>query len=235
MATPHIESKKEDIAKLVLMPGDPNRAKFIADNYLKDCKVVNTVRGMRAYTGYYEGKKITIFPSGMGIPSIGIYAYELFSEYDVDIIIRIGTMGAYHEKLKIGDLVLAKRAYTDSSFGNITIGSRSDYLDSCALVNEKIMEVAKESHIMIHYDDIYTTDAFYSCVDYKQIMEKYPVVGTEMESFGLFCCAKRCHKKAAAIFTVSDSFVYEEELTSQERERNLKNMIEIALKSSLNL
>ena len=119
MPTPHIESKLEDIAKIVLMPGDPKRAEYIAKNYLTDIKLVNEVRGMTAYTGYYENKRITIFPSGMGIPSMSIYSHELFNFYDVDCIIRIGTMGAYIEELNIGDVVLATKSYTDSSYDKI--------------------------------------------------------------------------------------------------------------------
>ena len=130
MATAHIESKKEDISNIVLMPGDPNRAKYIADNYLENVKVINKVRGMLAYTGEYKNKKITIFPSGMGIPSIGIYSYELFKEYDVDYIIRIGTIGAYDEGLQLGDIIIADKAYSDSSFAKVQSNYNESFLEA---------------------------------------------------------------------------------------------------------
>ena len=147
MATPHIESKIEDISNIVLMPGDPNRAKYIADNYLTNVKLINKVRGMLAYTGEYKNKKITIFPSGMGIPSMGIYSYELFKEYNVDYIIRIGTIGAYDEKLQLGDIVIADKAYTDSSFAKIQSNYKENYLDSNKELNQSIIETAEENNI----------------------------------------------------------------------------------------
>ena len=135
MATAHIESKLNDIASIVLMPGDPNRAKYIADNFLKNVSIVNKVRGMNAYTGEYKGKKVTIFPSGMGIPSMGIYSYELFNTYNVEVIIRIGTIGAYHPDLKLGDIVVTNRAYTDSSFAKIVSSKLSSKTFSSSYVS----------------------------------------------------------------------------------------------------
>ena len=129
MPTPHIESYPDDIASIVIMPGDPMRAKHIADNYLTNPKLVNQVRGMTAYTGTYKGKKVTIFPSGMGIPSMGIYAYELFNNYNVDYIIRIGTIGAYDPNLKLGDIILTEKAYTDSSFAQVQDNYQKNYLE----------------------------------------------------------------------------------------------------------
>ena len=147
MATPHIESKKEDIAKIVLMPGDPKRAEYIAKNYLTDIKLVNQVRGMTAYTGYYGNKRITIFPSGMGIPSMSIYSHELFNFYNVDYIIRIGTMGAYTKDLNIGDVVLAIKSYTDSSYDKIVDNYKDSYLASSEEINTNIISAAKELNI----------------------------------------------------------------------------------------
>ena len=235
MPTPHIESKLEDIAKIVLMPGDPKRAEYIAKNYLTDIKLVNEVRGMTAYTGYYENKRITIFPSGMGIPSMSIYSHELFNFYDVDCIIRIGTMGAYIEELNIGDVVLATKSYTDSSYDKIVDNYRNSYLSSSEEINKNILASAKELNIEVKTGTVYTSDVFYTPVDYKKIQEDHNVIGVEMESFALFQEAKLANKKGAAIFTISDSFVKKEELTSEEREKNLDNMIKIALKTSLKI
>ena len=235
MPTPHIESKLEDIAKIVLMPGDPKRAEYIAKNYLTDIKLVNEVRGMTAYTGYYENKRITIFPSGMGIPSMSIYSHELFNFYDVDCIIRIGTMGAYIEELNIGDVVLATKSYTDSSYDKIVDNYRNSYLSSSEEINKNILASAKELGIEVKTGTVYTSDVFYTPVDYKKIQKDHNVIGVEMESFALFQEAKLANKKGAAIFTISDSFVKKEELTSEEREKNLDNMIKIALKTSLKI
>jgi len=236
MPTPHIESKLNEIASIVLMPGDPNRAKYIADNYLKNVKVVNQVRGMLAYTGEYEDKKITIFPSGMGIPSIGIYSYELFKSYGVEKIIRIGTIGAYHHDLKLGDVIVAKRSYSDSSFAQVQSNYLLNYLESSKELNDTILEVAKENNINIIHGNIFTSDVFYENKDmHKERLEKYNALGVEMETFGLLQTAKLCNKKATAIFTVSNSFCFKKELTSEEREKNLNNMIELALKTSLKL
>ena len=235
MATPHIESKLDDIAKIVLMPGDPKRAEYIAKNYLTDIKLVNEVRGMTAYTGYYENKRITIFPSGMGIPSMSIYSHELFNFYDVDCIIRIGTMGAYIEELNIGDVVLATKSYTDSSYDKIVDNYRNSYLSSSEEINKNILSSAKELGIEVKTGTVYTSDVFYTPVDYKKIQKDHNVIGVEMESFALFQEAKLANKKGAAIFTISDSFVKKEELTSEEREKNLDNMIKIALKTSLKI
>ena len=235
MAIPHIESKLEDIAKIVLMPGDPKRAEYIAKNYITDIKLVNEVRGMTAYTGYYENKRITIFPSGMGIPSMSIYSHELFNFYNVDCIIRIGTMGAYIEELNIGDVVLATKSYTDSSYDKIVDNYRNSYLSSSEEINKNILASAKELNIEVKTGTVYTSDVFYTPEDYKKIKKEHNVIGVEMESFALFQEAKIANKKASAIFTISDSFVKKEELTSEEREKKLDNMIKIALKTSLKI
>lgn len=236
MATPHIESEINEIASIVLMPGDPNRAKYIADNYLENVKVVNKVRGMSAYTGEYKGKKITIFPSGMGIPSMGIYSYELFNFYNVDKIIRIGTIGAYNANLKLGDIVIANRAYSDSSFAKVQSDYKKNYLDSSKDINELVIETAKEMNISIFDGNIFTSDVFYEKEGaWLQKRKQFNVLGVEMETFGLLQTSKKLNKKATAIFTVSDSFCFDAKLSSEEREKNLNNMIKIALETSLKL
>lgn len=235
MPTPHIESNPNDIAKVVIMPGDPKRAEYIARKYLKNAKLVNSIRGMTAYTGYYEEKEITVFPSGMGIPSMGIYAYELFNNYNVESIIRIGTIGAYNPNLKLGDIILAKRAYSDSNFAKIQTDYEKNYLDSDEELNKLIEETSNENNCNIIKGNIFTSDVFYEKKDYKQKVIDYEVLGVEMETFGLLQTAKISNKKATSILTVVNSFSYTEELTSEEREKELDKMITLALKTSLKI
>ena len=235
MPTAHIESLKNDIANIVLMPGDPKRAKYIADNFLKNVKLVNQVRAMTAYTGYYKGKKITIFPSGMGNPSIGIYSYELFKYYDVDTIIRIGTIGGYSKNLKVGDVVLAETSVTTSNYALIQNGDNRKEINSNMYLNNTINNVAKDNNINLFESRVLCSDVFYDNSDYKELESKYNVVGVEMETFALFHTADMLNKKATALLTISNSFATEEELTSEERERNLNEMIKLALESSLKI
>ncbi len=235
MPTAHIESSKNDIANIVLMPGDPKRAKYIADNFLENVKLVNQVRAMTAYTGYYKGKKITIFPSGMGNPSIGIYSYELFKYYDVDTIIRIGTIGGYSKDLKVGDVVLAETSVTTSNYALIQNGDNRKEINSNMYLNNTINNVAKDNYINLFESRVLCSDVFYDNSDYKELENKYNVVGVEMETFALFHTADMLNKKATALLTISNSFATGEELTSEERERNLNEMIKLALESSLKI
>ncbi len=235
MPTAHIESSKNDIANIVLMPGDPKRAKYIADNFLENVKLVNQVRAMTAYTGYYKGKKITIFPSGMGNPSIGIYSYELFKYYDVDTIIRIGTIGGYSKDLKVGDVVLAETSVTTSNYALIQNGDIRKEINSNMYLNNTINNVAKDNNINLFESRVLCSDVFYDNSDYKELENKYNVVGVEMETFALFHTADMLNKNATALLTISNSFATEEELTSEERERNLNEMIKLALESSLKI
>ena len=170
--TPHIEAKKEDIAKTVLMPGDPKRAKFIAENFLENYKLVNSVRGMTAYTGEYKGKKITIFPSGMGNPSMGIYSYELFKFYDVENIIRIGSCGAYTKDLNLYDVVLVSSSYSDSSYAKAQNNRESSEISPSAELNNKIKERAGELGIPVTEGTIHCSDVFYreNSEAYKNLM-----------------------------------------------------------------
>ena len=230
--TPHNEAKKEDIAKIVLMPGDPLRAKFIAETYLDDYKQVNGVRNMLAYTGTYKGKKVTVMGSGMGMPSIGIYSYELFKFYDVDTIIRVGSAGAYTDKLNLYDVVLVKGSYSESSFAKSQNGCLENTLYSNKELNEHILEVAKKKNVNVHYDIIHSSDIFYKEEDnFKELYEKYGCVCVEMESFALFHNANVLGKKAACLLTISDNLVTHEETTSSERQKSFKEMIELALDS----
>ena len=234
MATPHIESKKEEIAKTVLMPGDPLRAEHIAKNYLENYKIVNKVRGMYAYTGTYKGKEVTIFPSGMGIPSMGIYSYELFKFYDVEKIIRIGTTGAYTENLNLFDLILVENSYSNSNYALDLCNSNDHVIESTKELNEKIKEISSKDNIKLQIGNIYSTETFYAeNTDIKKLYTTYNCLGAEMESYALFNNAKLLNKKAACLLTVSDNLITKEETTSEERQNSLNKMIELALNSIL--
>jgi len=230
--TPHNEANKDDIAKIVLMPGDPLRAKFIAETYLTDCKLVNKVRNCFAYTGYYNGKRVTVMASGMGMPSIGIYSYELFKFYDVDTIIRVGSSGAYTDELDVFDVVLVNGAYSESTYAKMQGGEERNILYGNQELNEHIMKVAKDNNINLHFVNTHSSDIFYKENDnFRELYEKYGCACVEMESFALFHNANVLGKKAACLLTISDSLVTHKETTSEERQNSFKEMIELALKS----
>lgn len=231
----HIESKLEDISSVVLMPGDPKRCEYIARKFLANSKIVNNVRGMTAYTGYYKSKKITVFPSGMGCPSMGIYSYELFKEYNVDTIIRIGTMGGYTD-LKLKDIVLVDNSITNSNYGKYLCNYPNININGDMELNNIILNTSKELGLNIYNGNIYSSDVFYEQNnDFKDKVAKYNVLGVEMESFALFTNAKLLNKKAATLLLVSDSFIYPDKLSSLEREQGLDNLITLALETSLKL
>lgn len=231
----HIESKLEDISSVVLMPGDPKRCEYIARKFLANSKIVNNVRGMTAYTGFYKSKKITVFPSGMGCPSMGIYSYELFKEYNVDTIIRIGTMGGYTD-LKLKDIVLVDNSITNSNYGKYLCNYPNININGDMELNNIILNTSKELSLNIYNGNIYSSDVFYEQNnDFKDKVAKYNVLGVEMESFALFTNAKLLNKKAATLLMVSDSFIYPDKLSSLEREQGLDNLITLALETSLKL
>ena len=230
--TPHINAKENEIAKTVLMPGDPLRAKYIAEKYLKDYKLVNTVRNIYAYTGYYNDKLVTVMASGMGMPSMGIYSYELFTVYNVENIIRIGSCGAYSDKLKLFDIVLVDKAYSDSSFAKVQNGFEGNIIESSAILNNKIIESGKTNNIDLVEGTIYSSDVFYKTEDnYEEIRDKYNCLGVEMESFALFHNAKILNKNASCLLSVTDHFITHEKASSEDREKALNDMIEVELKS----
>jgi purine-nucleoside phosphorylase len=231
MSTPHIQAEKNEIAKTVLMPGDPLRAKFIADTFLEDVKQFNSVRNMFGYTGTYKGRKISVMGSGMGQPSIGIYSYELFKFYDVENIIRIGSCGAYSAELKLYDTVLADSAFSESTFAKVQGGEDSDTLPASEKLNNQLINYAKQLNIPLHIGTIHSSDVFYredSDAAMKQAKEKN-LLGVEMESFALFHNANVTGKNAACLLTVSDSFVTEEATSPEERQTAFTNMMKIAL------
>ena len=231
----HIESKLEDISSVVLMPGDPKRCEYIARKFLANSKIVNNVRGMTAYTGFYKSKKITVFPSGMGCPSMGIYSYELFKEYNVDSIIRIGTMGSYTD-LKLKDIVLVDNSITNSNYGKYLCNYPNININGDMELNNIILNTSKELGLNIYNGNIYSSDVFYEQNnDFKDKVAKYNVLGVEMESFALFTNAKLLNKKAATLLMVSDSFINPDKLSSLEREQGLDNLITLALETSLKL
>lgn len=236
MPTPHIEAKKEDIAKVVLMPGDPLRAKLIAEKYLEDYKLVNSVRNMLAYTGTYKGMRITVFASGMGNPSIGIYSYELYKFYDVEKIIRIGSCGANSEDIDLYSLILVDKSYSRSAYDDILNGENVPYSESSMEMNQTILTTAREINYDVLYGNISCTDVFYSELENPgRLYNDYGCLGTEMESFALFLNAKKLKKQAACLLTVSDNIITKEQTTSEERQNAFTDMIFLALESALKM
>ena len=234
--TVHIESNKEDISNNILMPGDPKRCEYIAKNYLQDYKIVNNVRGMTAYTGYYKGKRITIFPSGMGIPSIGIYSYELYNVYDVDNIIRIGSAGAFDDDLNLMDIVLGMGSCTDSNFAaqyNLP-GIYAPIADFTLL--KTAYDVAEEKHFSVKVGNVLASDVFYNDdTTVNDRWKKMGVLAVDMESAALYMTAARCRKHALTILTISDHLYRGEKLSAQERQTGFTNMMETALETAVRL
>lgn len=236
MPTPHIESEKEDIANKVIMPGDPKRAEFIAKTFLTDVKEVNTVRGENAYTGYYKGERITIFSSGMGIPSMGIYSYELFNEYNVDYIIRVGTAGSYKKEIKLKDIFLANSSYSDTCYDMELMNENANIVNASIELNAKIEETAQRLDIEIKKGRVHTTEAFYGSDNIKEkAINEYDANVVEMESYALFLNAKKFHKQASTLLTITDTLFNKEELSRDERERKVNSIITLALETLINL
>ena len=235
--TPHNEAKLGDIAKTVIMSGDPLRAKYIAEKYLSDYKLVNKVRGMYAYTGYYKGKLITVMGHGMGMAGAGIYFYELFKFYDVDLIIRTGTCGTTNPDIKLLDLILVEESYTESNYAFVFSNSNVNLEKSDVETNKAIETAALNKNKHLIKGTAMTVDVFDPYVDWKAMYSRIPdginILGTEMESFALFHIAKTLNKKAACILTVVDSKCTTELISSEDREKQLNDMIEIALDSIL--
>ncbi len=228
--TPHITAKKGDFAETVLMPGDPLRAKFIAENYLENKVLVNNVRGIQGYTGYYKGKKVSVMASGMGQPSMGIYSYELFKFYDVKNIIRIGSCGGFSKDLHVKDIVIAMGACTNGYYAsqyNLK-GTFAPIADFNLL--KKAVDACEKYNVNYKVGNILSSDVFYDDSNSSLEWAKMGVLGVEMESAALYCNAARLNKSALTICTVSDSFVYpEENTTAEERQISFTKMMEIAL------
>lgn len=240
--TPHIDATPDDFAKTVLMPGDPLRAKFIAESFLSEAKLVNNVRGIQGYTGYYNGNRISVMASGMGMPSIAIYSYELFNFYGVENIMRIGSAGAYSEKVKVRDIVIGMGACTDSAFaGQFNLAGTFAPVCSYDLL-EKCVATAKEMKLNYHVGNILSSDRFYN--DESDINEnetalkrwsKMGVLAVEMEAAALYMNAARTGKNALAICTVSDHLITGESTSAKERQNSFTEMMELALKTASKL
>lgn len=234
MATPHNEAQKGDIAKTVLMPGDPLRAKFIAETFLENPRLVNNVRGIQGYTGTWKGVPVTVMASGMGMPSIGIYSYELYKEYDVQNIIRIGSAGSYVKNLHVYDVVLATGAYSESSYALTQCGYEKDTTYPSVALNDKIIDAAENLGIALQQGLIHSSDVFYrESKDYLDHIHEKGCVAVEMESFALFANARTLGKNAACLLTISDSFVEDAITTPEERQKNFQEMMKIALDAAI--
>lgn len=235
MATPHNEAQKEEIAKNVILTGDPNRATFIAQNYLENYKCVNKVRGIYAYTGYYKGTKVTIMAHGMGIPSMAIYSYELYKFYNVENIIRIGTAGSYTKDLNVLDLLLVTSSYSESTYAEVFDGSTTHEINANKELNNHIKNEALAEGLTLIEGKVHSSDAFYTMSEiYTKMNEEKHLLAVEMESYALFKNAEHFGKKASCILTISDSFITKKELTSKERTEALDQMIKLALNTIIN-
>lgn len=231
MSTPHNGAEKGDIAKTVLMPGDPLRAKYIADTYLKDVKCFNTVRNMFGYTGTYEGKEVSVMGGGMGMPSIGIYSFELYHFYDVDQIIRIGSAGGISDKVKVRDLVIGMGASTNSNFASQykLPGTFAPIADFGLL--RKAVEIAEEKNIPVAVGNILSSDTFYTDDETANDQwKKMQILCVEMEAAALYMNAARAGKKALCMLTISDHLYTGEALSTEERQTSFHEMMEVALK-----
>ncbi len=236
MPTPHISAPQGAFAKTVLMAGDPLRAKFVAENYLKDVQLVTAVRNMYGYTGTYKGHPVSVMGSGMGMPSIGIYSYELFDVYGVENILRIGSAGSYRENLHVMDVVLVSQAYSDSTYARMANGCIDKILMPDEQLNSIIMQTAIDNNVPCKLAAVHSTDVFY--VDprmetFLQLRERTKADCVEMESFALFHNANMLGRRAACLLTISDSFCEQNEISSAERETSLTVMIELALESAI--
>lgn len=229
--TPHIAAKKDDFAKTVLMPGDPLRAKYIAENFLTDAKLVNNVRGVQGYTGYYKGKRVSVMASGMGMPSIGIYSYELFNFYGVENIIRIGSAGAMNKNVKLRSLVFAQGACTNSNFVNqFAMPGTLAPIASYPLLEAAVAK-AKELKYDYSVGNVLSSDTFYAADPSvaSVVWSKMGVLAVEMEAAALYVNAAQAGKNALCICTISDHLLTGEELSSDERQNSFREMMTLAL------
>ena len=227
--TPHINAPEDAFADTVLMPGDPRRSQFIAENYLENPELVNNIRGVQGYTGWYHGKKVSVMASGMGMPSIGIYSYELFNFYDVKNIIRIGSAGALTEKLHLMDIIAAMTSYTDSGYG-AQFGIRGNLAPCCSyeLLN-KAVETGKRFGKNVICGPVYSSDVFYDEQHNSLALRKLGVLAVEMEAASLYLNAARAGKNALCLCTISDNVITGESMPAEQRQISFNDMIQIAL------
>lgn len=238
MATPHNTAPEGAFAKTVLMPGDPLRAKYIAETFLTDPQIVTSVRNVYGYTGTYKGVPVSVMASGMGMPSIGIYSYELYTEYGVENIIRIGSAGSYVARLNVRDVVLAEKAYSESTYALWQGGEKRDTLFPSKKINRVILKKAAELGINCKMGIVHSSDVFYSQPEmggWKAIHDRTLTECVEMESFALFHNANVLGKNAACLLTISDSFVTEANLSAEERQTSFNTMMRLALETAIAL
>lgn len=233
----HINCTAESIAETVIMPGDPLRAKYIAENFLENAQLVSDTRNMFAYTGYYKNKRVTVMGSGMGMPSISIYAFELFYFFNVKKIIRIGTCGGLLETMNVPDIILATSAYNEGNFAYSYNGENIHLVNSSSSLNDKIRKTANEKEISFHEGTVMTTEQFGFYSDNEHVLARVPkniqIIGEEMESFALFHIANSFNLESACILTVVDSKFKEDFMSIEDREKSLNTMIDLALDSIL--
>ena len=238
--TPHISAEATDFAKTVLMPGDPKRAELIAKTFLENARLVTDVRGIYGYTGTYKGKEVSVMASGMGMPSMGIYCYELYKYFGVENIIRIGSCGGFTEDLNIFDVVLVNNTFTEGNFA-LTLNNEDKHVEeSDRYLNEKILEAAKKININCRLENMACSEVFdWYVSDFGKLCERLPkdlnIKGSEMEAFALFYTAKVLNKKASCLLTVVDSHYHKQSITSEEREKSVNDMIKIALEAAIEL
>ena len=229
MATAHNSAEINDIAKTVIMPGDPLRSKFISETFLENPTLVNNVRGIQGYTGTYNGKKVTVMASGMGNPTMGIYSYELFKFYDVEKIIRIGSIGAMKEDIKIKDLIIAENVYTNTNYNNFYINNGEGLISGSKELVSHATKIAKNNNMNYHVGNVLCSDTFYTDEDEVSKAQKHNLLGVEMEGAALYLNAHRLNKKALVICTVSNNIITGEETSSEERQHAFTDMMKVAL------
>ena len=233
--TPHINATPDDFGQTVLMPGDPLRSKYIAEHFLENARLVNNVRGVQGYTGTYHGVKVSVMASGMGIPSIGIYSYELYTQYDVENIIRVGSAGAMRADLELGSVVAGQGACTNSDFASQYElgGSFAPICDFDLLM--AAVESARELGVKMPVGNLYSSDTFYDAAGRNMRFAKMGVMAVEMEAAGLYCTAAYTGKRALAICSISDNLVNGTELSADERQTTFTNMMKIALEVAVKM
>ena len=233
MSTPHNEANKNDIAKIVLMPGDPLRAKYIAETFLEDAVLFNRLRNVCGYTGKYKGVEVSVMASGMGGPSIAIYAQELYTTYDVESIIRLGSAGGYTEKAILNDVVLGWESMSESNFAQLAFGFKQDFFAASKKLNDALVNSAKQHNINLVEGNIHSHDVLYQDEQFAHEDDfiKRDCIAAEMESFALFAVAQRFNKQAACLVTIVVDYLQQEELDPKKRENSMNDMIIIALES----
>lgn len=235
MATPHNNAKMGDFAKTVLMPGDPLRAKFIAETFLENPKLVNNVRGVQGYTGTYKGVPVSVMASGMGIPSIGIYSYELYTQYGVENIIRVGSAGAMREDMELGSVMAGMGACTNSNFAEqYELGGSFAPICDFELLMAAV-ESAKELDVKMPVGNLYSSDTFYDAAGRNMRFAKMGVMAVEMEAAGLYCTAAYTGKRALAICSISDNLITGKELNADDRQTTFTNMMKIGLEIAVKM